>query len=85
LGWYWRFRIKGCFVVYRRGLRRLKLSNHALKPRQAHFWQQVQISSEGCGPVGLVLAHLAENSERWLAVGDEPTSLTTLHVQNFRF
>lgn len=38
LGWHWRIRIKSSFVVYRRGQRRLKLSNYALKPGQAHFW-----------------------------------------------
>ena len=32
LGWHWRIRIKSCFVVYRRGQRRLKLSNYELKP-----------------------------------------------------
>ena len=35
LGWHWRIRIKTSFVVYRRGHRRLKLSNYALKPGQA--------------------------------------------------
>jgi hypothetical protein len=30
LGWHWRIRIKGCFVVYRRGQHRLKLSNYEL-------------------------------------------------------
>ena len=66
LGWHWRIRIKNCFVVYRRGQRRLKLSNYALKLGQAHFWRHVHITDERYGPVHLALAHLAENGERWL-------------------
>jgi Transposase DDE domain len=85
LGWHWRIRIKGCFVVYRRGQRRLKLSNYALKPGQAHFWRHVQITDERYGPVHLALAHLAENGERWLVVSDEPTDLTTLDEYGLRF
>jgi hypothetical protein len=85
LGWHWRIRIKSCFVVYRHGQRRLKLSNYALKPGQAHFWQHVQITDARYGPVYLVLAHLAENGERWLVVSDEPTNLTTLDEYGFRF
>jgi len=85
LGWHWRIRIKSCFVVYRRGQRRLKLSNYALKAGQAHFWQHVQITDGRYGPVHLALAHLAENGERWLVVSDEPTNLTTLDEYGFRF
>ena len=85
LGWHWRIRIKGCFVVYRRGQRRLKLSNYELKPGQAHFWRHVQITDERYGPVHLALAHLAENGERWLVVSDEPTNLTTLDEYGLRF
>ena len=85
LGWHWRIRIKSCFVVYRRGQRRLKLSNYALKSGQAHFWQHVYITDAHYGPVYLALAHLAENGERWLVVSDEPTSLTTLDEYGFRF
>ncbi len=85
LGWHWRIRIKSCFVVYRRGQRRLKLSNYELKPGQAHFWQHVHITDEHYRPVHLALAHLAENGERWLVVSDEPTSLTTLDEYGLRF
>jgi hypothetical protein len=85
LGWHWRIRIKSCFVVYRRGQRRLKLSNYALNPGQAHFWQHVQITDERYGPVHLALAHLAENGERWLVVSDEPTNLTTMDEYGLRF
>ncbi len=85
LGWHWRIRIKGCFVVYRRGRRRLKLSNLALKPGHAHFWQHVRITDQRYGPVCLALAHLAENGERWLVVSDEPTSLATFDEYGLRF
>jgi hypothetical protein len=85
LGWHWRIRIKGSFVVYRRGHRRLKLSNYELKPGQAHFWHHVQITAERYGPVHLALAHLAENGERWLVLSDEPTNLTTLDEYGLRF
>jgi hypothetical protein len=73
LGWHWRIRIKSCFVVYRRGQQRLKLSDYELKPGQTHFRQHVHITDEHYGRVHLALAHLAENGERWLVVSDEPT------------
>ena len=85
LGWHWRIRIKSCFVVYRRGRRRLKLSHFDLKPGHAYFWQHVQITDQRHGPVYLALAHLAENGERWLVVSDEPTSLETLDEYGLRF
>lgn len=85
LGWHWRIRIKGCFVVYRRGQRRLKLSNYALKSGQAHFWHHIQLTDERYGPVHLAVAHLAETGERWLVVSDEPTNLTTLDEYGLRF
>lgn len=85
LGWHWRIRIKSCFIVYRRGQRRLKLSNYELKPGQAHFWQHVHITAERYGPVYLALAHLAENGKRWLVVSAEPTNLTTLDAYGLRF
>jgi hypothetical protein len=85
LGWHWRIRIKGCFVVYRRGHRRLRLSNYELKPGQAHFWHHVQITAEHYGPVHLALAHVAESGERWLVLSDEPTNLATLDEYGLRF
>jgi len=85
LGWHGRIRIKGGFVVYRRGHRRLKLSNYELKPGQAHFWHHVQITDAHYGPVHLALAHVADNGERWLVVSDEPTNLTTLDEYGLRF
>lgn len=85
LGWHWRIRIKSCFMVYRRGHRRRKLSDYDLPPGQAHFWHHVCITAERYGPVHLALAHLAENGERWLVVSDEVTSLTTLDEYGFRF
>ena len=85
LGWHWRIRIKSCFVVHRRGQRRLRLSHYELKPGHAHFWQHVHITDERYGPVHMALAHLAENGERWLVVSDEPTSLTTLDEYGLRF
>jgi hypothetical protein len=85
LNWHWRIRIKGGFVVYRRGQRRLKLSEYELPAGHAHFWQHVQITDERYGPVHLALAHLAENGERWFVVSDEPTNLTTLDEYGLRF
>lgn len=85
LGWHWRIRIKSCFMVYRRGHPRRKLSGYDLPPGQAHFWHHVRITAERYGPVHLALAHLAKNGERWLVVSDEPTSLTTLDEYGFRF
>jgi hypothetical protein len=85
LGWHWRIRIKSCFLVYRRGHRRRKLSGYDLPPGQAHFWHDVCITAERYGPVHLALAHLAENGERWLVVSDEPTNLMTLDEYGLRF
>jgi hypothetical protein len=85
LGWHWRIRIKSCFLVYRRGHRRRKLSGYDLPPGQAHFWHHVHITAERYGPVHLALAHLAENGERWRVVSDEPTNLLTLDEYGLRF
>jgi len=85
LHWHWRIRIKGCFVVYRRGRRRQKLSALDLPAGQAQFWHHVHITAERYGPVHLALAHLAENGDRWLVVSDEPTNLTTLDEYGLRF
>jgi hypothetical protein len=85
LGWHWRIRIKSCFLVYRRGHRRRKLSGYDLPRGHAHFWHHVHITAERYGPVHLALAHLAENGERWLVVSDEPTNLMTLDEYGLRF
>jgi hypothetical protein len=85
LVWHWRIRIKVGFVVYRRGERRLKLSNYALKPGQAHFWPHVQITDERYGPLHLTLAHVADSGDRWLVVSDALTNLTTLDENSLRF
>lgn len=85
LGWHWRIRIKGCFLVYRQGHRLRKLNNCDLPAGQAQFWHHVQITADRYGPVHLALAHLAETGERWLVISDEVSNLTTLDEYGLRF
>ena len=63
----------------------VKLSNYSLKPGQAHFWHQVQITDERYGPVHLTLAHVANSGDCWLVVSDELTNLANLDEYGLRF
>jgi hypothetical protein len=85
LGWHWRIRIKGNFLVYRRGHRRCKINTVSLASGQARFWHDVYITAQQYGPVHLALARLRGGTECWFVVSDEPTDLSTFDEYGLRF
>jgi len=85
LGWHWRMRIKGNFLVYRRGHRPCKVGRISLAPGQARFWHHVYITKRCHGPVHLALGRLRDSTEYWFVVSDEPTDLETFDEYGLRF
>lgn len=85
LGWHWRIRIKGNFLVNRPGHKQCKIGR--IKPRagEAHFLHNVRISAERFGPVHLALGNLKGCQEEWLVASDQPTTLTTFDEYGLRF
>ncbi len=76
--WHHRIRIKGNFVIYRRGHRRCKVNKVPLACGQARFWHSVRITAQRFGPVHLALARPRGGTECWFVVSDEPTDLKPL-------
>jgi hypothetical protein len=85
MGWHYRIRIKGNFLIYRRGHRRCKVKRVPLVCGQARFWHHVTITARRFGPVHLALARPRGGAERWLVVSDEPTDLETFEEYGLRF
>ena len=85
LRWHWRIRIKSSFLVYRRGKRRVKVSNIELKRGWARFWHNVAITGNRFGPVHLALAKPHGVKETWLIVSDQPTDVQTFDEYGLRF
>jgi len=85
LGWHYRIRIKGNFLIYRRGYRRCKVKRVPLACGQARFWHNVTITAQRFGPVHLALARPRGGTECWFVVSDEPTDLETLDEYGLRF
>jgi hypothetical protein len=85
LGWHYRIRIKGNFLVYRRGHRRRKVNKIPLACGQARFWHSVTITAQRFGPVHLALARPRGGTECWFVVSDEPTDLETFDEYGLRF
>ena len=85
LGWHWRIRIKGNFLVYYRG-KFHKLKAVKLAQGQARFWHKVGITQQQCfGPVHLALARPNGLRECWYVVSDEPTDQDTFAEYGQRF
>jgi hypothetical protein len=85
LGWHYRIRIKGNFLVYRRGHRRCKAKRVPLACGQARFWHNVSITAQRFGPVHLALARPRGGTECWFVVSDEPMDLETFDEYGLRF
>ena len=85
LGWHYRIRIKGNFLIYRRGYRRCKVKRVPLACGQARFWHNVTITAQRFGPVHLALARPRGGTECWFVVSDEPTDLETFDEYGLRF
>jgi hypothetical protein len=85
MGWHYRIRIKGNFLVYRRDHRRRKVNKIPLACGQARFWHSVSITAQRFGPVHLALARPRGGTECWFVVSDEPTGLETFDEYGLRF
>jgi hypothetical protein len=85
LDWHYRIRIKGNFLIYRRGHRRCKVKRVPLASGQARFWHNVSITAQRFGPVHLALARPRGGTECWFVVSDEPTDLETFDEYGLRF
>lgn len=85
LGWHYRIRIKGNFLIHRHGYRRSKVKGVPLACGQARFWHNVCITAQRFGPVHLALARLRGSTECWFVVSDEPTDLETFDEYGLRF
>lgn len=84
LGWHWRIRIKGSFLVYyQKELH--KLQDVKLAQGQARFWHKVWITQQSFGPVHLALARPNGLRECWYVVSDEPTDMETFTEYGARF
>jgi len=85
LGWHYRIRIKGNFLIYRLGHRRCKAKQVPLACGQARFWHYVTITAQRFGPVHLTLARPRGGTQCWFVVSDEPTGLETFDEYGLRF
>lgn len=84
LGWQWRIRLKGNFVIYRRG-RRCKAKRITPAAGRAILWQNVRITGQHYGPVHVAIARHPGSKEFWIVVSSEPTSITTFVEYGLRF
>lgn len=85
LRWDWHIRIKGSFLVYRRGARRIKVSSIPLQRGQARFWHNVYITQQQFGAVHLALAKPNGCQDCWFIVSNVPTDVTTFNAYGLRF
>ena len=85
LGWQWRIRLKGNFLIYRRGRRPCKAKRITPAAGRAILWQNVHITAQQHGPVHLAIARHPGSKEFWIVVSSEPTSITTFVEYGFRF
>jgi hypothetical protein len=85
LGWEWRIRLKGNFLIFRRGRRRCKANRITPAKRRALFFHNVFITAQKLGPVHLAIARNPQSKEFWYVVSSEPTSMTTFEEYGLRF
>jgi hypothetical protein len=85
LGWQWRIRLKGNFLIYRRGRRRCKAQRITPAAGRAILWQNVSITGQQYGPVHMAIARHPGSKEFWIVVSSEPTSITTFVEYGLRF
>ena len=85
LGWEWRIRLKGNFLIYRRGRRPCKANRFTPARGQANFFHNVFITAQQYGPLHLAVARHPQSKEFWYVVSSEPTSVTTFEEYGVRF
>jgi hypothetical protein len=85
LGWEWHIRLKGNFLIFRRGRRRCKVKQFTPAPGQAMFFHNVYLTAEQYGPVHLAIARSPNSKEFWYVVSSQPTSMATFEAYGLRF
>lgn len=85
LGWEWRIRLKGNFLIFRRGRRRCKAKRITPAKGRSLFFHNVFITAQKLGPVHLAIARNPQSKEFWYVVSSEPTSMTTFEEYGLRF
>ena len=85
LGWQWRIRLKGNFLIYRPGRRRCKARRITPAAGRAVLWQNVSITAQQYGPVHVAIARHPGSKEFWIVVSSEPTSIATFVEYGLRF
>jgi len=85
LGWAWRIRLKGNFLIFRRGRRRCKANRITPAKGRALCFHNVFITTQKIGPVHLAIARNPQSKEFWYVVSSEPTSMTTFEEYGLRF
>jgi hypothetical protein len=85
LGWEWHIRLKGNFLIFRRGRRCCKAKQFTPARGQANYFHNVYITAEQYGPVHLAIARHPHSKEFWYVVSSQPTSMTTFEEYGLRF
>jgi hypothetical protein len=85
LGWEWRIRLKGNFLVFRRGRRSYQAGRITPAKGRALYFHNVFITAQKFGPVHLAIARNPQGTEFWYVVSSEPTSMTTFEEYGLRF
>ena len=85
LGWEWHIRLKGNFLIFRRGRRCCKAKQFTPSRGQANYFHNVYITAEQYGPVHLAIARHPHSKEFWYVVSSQPTSMTTFEEYGLRF
>jgi hypothetical protein len=85
LGWEWRIRLKGNFLIFRRGRRRCKANRITPAKGRALFFHNMFITAQKLGPVHLAIARNPQSKEFWYVVSSEPTSMSTFEEYGLRF
>ncbi|MGD2207752.1 MAG: transposase [Anaerolineae bacterium] len=85
LGWAWRIRLKGNFLVFRRGRRSYPARRITPAQGRALYFHNVFITAQQLGPVHLGIARNPQGTEFWYVVSSEPTNLTTFEEYGLRF
>lgn len=85
LGWNWRIRCKGDYIVFRPKKRRSQLRNPQLKRGQARCLHGVRLTEARYGPIHLALAKPSDSTEVWFIASSEPTDRATFVEYGLRF
>ena len=85
LGWEWRIRLKGNFLIFRRGRRHCKANRITPAKGRALFFHNMFITAQKLGPVHLAIARNPQSKEFWYVVSSEPTSMSTFEEYGLRF